>query len=344
VLVVALWSVRPFESPRAHAAQLALRARLRAIPGVASVSAAQSLPVGGALWDRRVDVEGYTARPDEPNVAFNVIAPAYFATLGIPLITGREFSDSDGATSPRVAVVNQSFAKYFFGNARALGRRVTSVGVNYEVVGVVGDTKYQDLREPMLRTMYIPWMQREGDAPSAYRYLIRTAGDPLSVAALVDRAVREGDPDLRMRNVTTYDAVIAQSISMERIMAMLGALFGILALLIAGVGMFGLLAYRVARRTNELGVRMVLGASRSSAVGLVVRDIVRMLVPGVVFGGAAAFVVTRVLSSILFELTPTDLRIFSAAAIVLTCAAVVAGWWPARRAARVNPTVALRHE
>jgi predicted permease len=308
------------------------------------VSAAQALPVGGGLWDRGVQVEGYAARPDEPNVAFNVIAPDYFSTLRTPIVSGREFTDRDTATALRVAVVNQSFARYFFGNGSPLGRRVTSVGVTYEIVGVVGDTKYQGLREPMLRTMYIPWTQREGDAPSAYRYLVRTADNPATAAQGLDRVVRTVDPGLRLRSATSYEGLIDQSISIERIMAMLGALFGGLALLIAALGMFGALAFQVTRRTNELGVRMVLGASRWSMIRLVLRDVAMMLVPGIAVGAGAALMLTGMSRALLFDLTPTDPAVFALSAFVLASASIVAGWLPARRAAFVDPMVAIRHE
>jgi predicted lysophospholipase L1 biosynthesis ABC-type transport system permease subunit len=240
-------------------------------------------------------------------------------------------------------VVNQSFARYFFGNRSALGR-LTSVGVTYEIVGVVGDTKYQGLREPMLRTMYIPWTQREGDAPSAYRYLVRTTGHPAAAPQGLDRVVRNVDSGLRLRSAIPYDALIDQSISIERIMAMIGALFGGLALLIAALGVFGALAFQVTRRTNELGVRMVLGASRWSMMQLVLRDVAIKLVPGIAVGTGAALMLTGLSKAILFNLTPTDPAVFAVAALVLASAAMLAAWLPARRAALVDPMVAIRHE
>ena len=345
VLVVNLRNSQ-FPRDRARAIQEDVLDRLRSLPGVRSASAAQALPVGGALWDRSVQVEGYTARPDEPNVGFNVIAPGYFATLGTPVLSGREFTDRDAGAAPKVAIVNDSFARSCFGARPALGRQVTSVGVTYEIVGVVRDTKYQHLREATLRTMYVPWTQREeGDQPSSYAYLVRGGGgNPLRLVPELAPLVRAADPQLRVRTAILYEALIDRSISNERVMATLGGLFGTLGLLVAAVGMFGVLAFQVARRTNELGVRMVLGASRWSVMGLVLRDVAAMLVPGIAIGTGISLMVTGFARGMLFGLTPNDPAAFVVAALVLTGAALIAGWLPARRASRVELTDALRHE
>jgi predicted permease len=274
-----------------------------------------------------------------------VIAPDYFATLGTPLLSGREFDERDTDTSPKVAIVNESFARYFVGEGSALGRRVTSVNVAYEIVGVVRDAKYQSLRDAVLKTMYIPWMQQEAQQPSRYSYLARVAaGDPMRLGPSLDRLIREADPALRVRTARTYATIVDQSLATERIMATLGGLFGVLALVVAALGMFGVLAFQVARRTNELGVRMALGASRRTMMGLVLREVVVMVVAGVSIGAGGALVVTGLARKILFGLTPTDPGVFVVAASVLALAAGLAGWLPARRASRVDPLVALRHE
>jgi predicted permease len=163
VLIVDLRSSRPYTDERGKAVKSALIERLRAVPGIAAASATQVLPVSGSLWTKTIQVEGHVFRSDETDSAgFNVIGPAYFATLGTPLVSGREFDDRDHARSPKVAIVNATFARYFFGTAPALGRRITTAGVPYEIVGVVRDAKYRNLRDPMMKTMYIPWMQRDG--------------------------------------------------------------------------------------------------------------------------------------------------------------------------------------
>ncbi|PYR61940.1 MAG: hypothetical protein DMF91_08400 [Acidobacteria bacterium] len=345
VLVVSVRTSRPYPASRAKAVQAALLDKLRTAPGVRSASATVMLPVSGSLWDRRVQVEGYRFRPDEPEqVGFNVIAPEYFVTLGTPLVSGREFSDRDTDMAPKVAIVNESFARYFFSDESALGRRVSSVNVTYEIVGVVRDAKYQSLRDRVIRTMYIPWMQRDGEQPSRYSYLVRVAGNPLRLVPTLDRVIRDADPALRLRTARTYATIVDQSIATERIMATLGGLFGALALLVAALGMFGVLAFQVARRTNELGVRMALGASRLAMMRLVLREVVVMVVAGVSIGAGVALTLTGLAGKILFGLTATDPSVFVVAASVLAVAAVLAGWLPAVRASRVDPLVALRHE
>jgi predicted permease len=346
VLVLSVRASRPYPAARANAVARALLDRLRTVPGVRSASAAQVLPVGGGLWDRAVQVEGYRFRADESEqVGFNVIAPGYFATLGTPVLSGREFDEHDADTSPKVAIVNESFARYFFEKEPALGRRVTSVNVAYHIVGVVRDAKYQNLRDSNIKTMYIPWMQREGEQPSRYSYLARVAaGDPMRLLPRLDRLVREADPALRVRTAQPYATIIEQSVATERIMATLGGFFGVLALLVAALGTFGVLAFQVARRTNELGVRMTLGAGRWTLMGLVLREVFVMVVAGISIGAAAALVLTGVARTILFGLTPTDPGVFAVAASALAIVALVAGWLPARRASRVDPLVALRHE
>jgi len=196
-----------------------------------------------------------------------------------------------------------------------------------------------------MKTMYIPWTQREGAQPASYNYVLRAAdGDPRRLVPDVRRAIREADPGLRLTTARTYGDYIDESIGTERIMATLGGMFGGLAMLVAALGMFGLLAFQVARRTNELGVRVALGAGRSSLVALVLRDVLVMVAFGVVIGSVGAAMTTSIARGLLFGLTPTQPEVFAAAAGVLALTALLAAWLPARRAARIDPLVALRHE
>ena len=346
VLVINVRSSIPYPAARGLAVQGALVERLRTVPGVRAASAAQVLPIGGGLWTRTIQVEGYAFRSDEPDtVGFNVIAPEYFATLGTPVLSGREFDERDTDRSPKVALVNESFARYFFGDGPALGRHITSVDITYEIVGVVRDAKYQNLRTAILRTMYIPWMQREGDQPSRYSYLARVvSGDPMRLVPGLERLVREVDPALHVRTSFTYATLVDRSIATERIMATFGGLFGLLALIVAALGVFGTLAFQVTRRTNEFGVRMALGAGRWTITRLVLSDVAGMVVAGISIGAGLALMLMGLARTILFGVTPSDPGVFAVAASILAGVAVLAAWLPARRASRVDPLVALRHE
>jgi putative ABC transport system permease protein len=346
VIVINIRSGESFDAQRGAAVQREIVERLAREPGVQSASAAQVLPIGGGLWSRTVQVEGYTFGANESDsVGFNVIAPRYFATIGTPLAEGREFDERDTRTSPAVAIVNESFARHFFGEASPIGRHTTSVGVTYEIVGVVRDAKYQSLRSPLMKTMYISWLQREGDQPTRYSYLARVGtSDPMRFTPALERLVRDVDRSLRVRSLLPYATLIDRSIATERTMASLATFFGGLSLLVAAMGLFGLLAFQVSRRTNELGIRIAIGATRSRILGLVLRDVALMIAAGVSVGTAIALTLTGVARSLLFGLTPTDPGAFAIATAVLAVTGLAAAWFPARRASRVDPLVALRHE
>jgi predicted permease len=346
VLVVKVRTTQPYDEARGLVVQSALVDALRTTPGISAASATQVLALGGGLWTRRIEIDGKPAASGEgETVGFNVIAPGYFALVGTSLTAGREFDARDTASAPRVAIVNESFARYYFDDPRPIGRRVKSLNVAYEIVGVVRDAKYQTLRAPIMRTMYIPWLQREGDQPTRYSFLVRAAsGDPLRLVPAVERVVRAVDPALRVSGALTYDTLIERSIVTERIMATLGGVFGALALVVAAVGLFGVLAFQVARRTNEIGVRIALGATSRRIGGIVLRDVAVMLVLGISAGGLVSLMLTGIARNLVFGLTPTDPRVFAVAAAILAVIAVFAAWLPARRAARVDPLVALRHE
>jgi predicted permease len=360
-----LRSSRPYSDERSRAVKRALIERLRSTPGIAAASATQILPLGGSLWTKDIRVEGRVSGPGRPDgvartdgsdtSAFNVVGPAYFSTLGTRVVAGREFDDRDRAQSPKVTIVNESFARFFFGagpgpaagmaGSPALGRRVTVADVPYEIVGVVRDAKYRSLRDLSTRTMYVSWMQRTGDGPSDYVFLARVAtGDPLRFGPTLDRLVREVDPALHVRATYSYASLVDRSLVTERIMATLGGAFGLLALIVAALGVFGVLAFQVARRTSELGVRTALGATPWSLTRLVLSQVAWMTLPGIVIGAGVALLMTGLARHILFELTPTEPRVFLVAALVLAAAAALAGWIPARRAAHVDPLIALREE
>jgi ABC-type antimicrobial peptide transport system permease subunit len=221
---------------------------------------------------------------------------------------------------------------------------VTSANVAYEIIGVVADVR-TSLRHDAARTLYIPWMQREGEQPRNFSFLARvTGGDPMRLVSSLDRLLREADPGLRVVRPQSFAAFVDGTIVTERIMATLGGLFGLLALTVACLGIFGVTAFQVSRRINEIGLRMALGARRGNIVLLVLREAAAMMAAGCAIGAAAALTLTGLAREMLFGVTAQEPGVFGVAAAVLCAAAVAAAWLPARRASRVDPMTALRHE
>jgi ABC-type antimicrobial peptide transport system permease subunit len=237
----------------------------------------------------------------------------------------------------------------FFGGRSPIGRHVKSNDVNYEIVGVAKDARYEGLRKVAPRTLYIPWVQQGNidwsnrSQPMGYTYMARVSGgDPMRLKPLVERAVPQIEPAMRMIFPKTFEEHVDRSTLNERMMATLGGFFGLLALIVACLGIFGILAFQVSRRTNEIGVRVALGASRGGIVGLVLREVVYLLVPGCLVGAIAAAGLTRFAESFLFGVTPTDPTAFLLAACALAMATLAAGFLPALRASRIDPMAALR--
>ncbi len=274
---------------------------LNQTPGVASAAAAQTIPIGGGVWYRGVHVEGQGGPQDEPqNVAFNAIGAKYFATIGEPLLLGREFTRRDDASAPRVAIVNETFARHYLAGKSALSRRVT-VGVPYQIVGVVRDARSLDLRHPPEPSMFVPWQQLGDANPINFSFLIRvTAGDPGALAPLLPALVRQADAGYRLRAVNTYDDLIGDTVITERIMAALGGFFGLLALMVACLGVLGVMAFQVWRRTNEIGIRIALGAGRGGILALILREAAVLAAAGCAIGAAAALPLTGLTQSLLF--------------------------------------------
>jgi predicted permease len=324
----------------------ALEDALNRYPGVGSASVAQTIPIGGGVWDRRVEVEGQEPSTSESEVAaFNAVGTKYFATLGTPLLLGREFDSRDTAASAPVAIVNETFARRFFPGESPLGRRVKSIETSFEIVGVVRDSRNLDLRHEPEKAMFIPWQQLKDGQPNNYSFLVRvSAGDPTALAPVLPALVRQADPRFRIRAIQTYDDLIGNTIVTERIMAALGGFFGLIALIVACLGVFGIMAFQVSRRTNEIGVRMALGAARSGIVALVLREAALLVAIGCAAGVVAALTLTGLTRKMLFGVTPDDPVVFAIAAALLAAAALAAAWLPARRAARIDPLNALRQE
>jgi macrolide transport system ATP-binding/permease protein len=319
-----------------------LRTQFAATPGVDSATLSHASLLGAG---RRLGVRVAGEPADDTYILHT--GPRFFSTMQIPMLLGREIDERDGPRSPAVAVVNERFAKAHFGNGNPLGLRVTLGGPHLremEIVGVATNAHYGRLRDEARSVLYIPYDQ--GDYPRMQQmvYALRTAGDPLALVDTVREIVHRADPSIPVTNVMTARAEIDRSMNQEIILARLCTGFAIIALVIAIVGLYGTVAYMVLRRTGEIGIRMALGARRSTVIRLILRQVLALLSLGLVLGLVAALTASRLIQSFLFGVDATDPLTFTVAAVVLVLAALVAGYLPARRASRTDPLIALRQE
>jgi len=320
-----------------------LLVRVGQVPGVHSASAALITPIGGGGISNNVEVEGYTARPDEDKeVYMNLVAPKYFETLGTPLIVGRDFSMADGKGAPKVAIINQTMARYYFRDANPIGRHVNIMGGRMEIVGVVGDAKYLSLREKAPRTLYLSCFQ--DDLPWGPAVFVRTSLPVSAIAGPLGKVVRSLDRNVALDRIGSFSEQVEQSLIRERMIAMLSSFFGLLALLLASIGLYGVMSYSVVRRTNEIGIRVALGAARRDVLWMVLRESMLPVITGIAIGLPAAMASARLVRDQLFGLEPADPLTLCAAMLAIIGVAALAGYLPARRAARVDPMVALRYE
>jgi predicted permease len=326
-----------------------LLGRLETIPGVRSATLSGATPISGAGASSFVNAEGFEERvQDRRYVAINGVAPKYFATLGAPLLAGRDFDDRDAPGGPRVAIVNQAMARYYFGDRNPVGKHVTlehmTGGDNpapVEIVGVAGDAKYLDLHEPAPRTIYLDAFQM---ARMPSQFLLRTSGAPAAVADEVRRAVREVLSNVSVARVTTMADQVDASIVPERLISGFSELFAGLGAMLAAIGIYGLLAYTVARRTHEIGVRMALGATRALVARMVIADALGMVGAGLVIGAPVSLWSRSLASSLIADLPAASVAPVVFGAIVMVVVALLASYVPARLAAGVEPLAALRHE
>jgi predicted permease len=328
-----------------------LLAQLNALPGVKSATIAYYSPMSGARSTTGVTIQGYTPHPNEDvSVNENQVGPSYFATLGIPVLLGRPIGRQDIPTSPKVVVVNEAFVQRYLHGQNPIGKRVWVGRSSYppppelpqEIVGVVADARYCDPSKPPEPFAYEPLSQDPGFF--AGNIEVRTAGDPRAAAAEVRRAIQDVDSALPIGSVQTLRMQVSDQLNQQRLVARLSVLFGLLALALAAIGLYGVVAYWVTRRTQEIGIRMALGAQRLDVLWLVVRRGLIMTLIGVGCGLAAALSLSRIIASSLYGVRPTDPLTFVAVSLLLTGVALLACWIPARRAAKVDPMVALRYE
>ena len=322
---------------------------LTQIPGVLSVSLSDYSPMEGANWNQDVYIEG--RRPGDSqrdlNSSLDRVSPHYFETIGTRLLRGRVINDGDTPSSRRVAVVNQTFVRKFFPNQDPVGQHFglddVSHSADYEIVGVVEDAKYQDARAPAYPTAFLPLLQMPAEG-AGYDIELRVAGKPESLGSAIRRALDGISPNLTVLSMTSFGEQVALNFNQDRLVARLTELFGLLALLVACVGLYGVTAYAVARRTNEIGVRMALGASRQSILALILRMALIQIIVGLAIGVPLALALARVFSSFLYGVKTTDPLTFIAVSLILIAVALAACFIPARRAAKVDPMVALRYE
>jgi len=318
---------------------------MRSLPGVISAGLSDSPPLRtNTQWP--IYVPGSVPRANEtredPSVGF--ISPGYFATMGIPLLVGRDIDEHDYAATREVMVVNETFARYYFAGENPVGKHVgTKEGAYpWEIIGVVKDGKYSGLREGPTRMMYVP--ARPGPWSSGMVVHLRTAGSPAALASVLRQKVRELDKSAALFHVETVREEVDQSLLQERLVGTITGAFGALALALAAIGLYGLMSYGVVRRTREFGIRIAVGAKSGSIVKLVVGEAAWLLAGGMTIGFAASWALGRLVKSLLFEIEPADPLSRAIAMGVLAVAAMAAAWIPARRASRVDPLRALGRE
>ncbi len=323
--------------------------RVHEIPGVRSASLSQNGLFSGSESGDRISVEGYTSsNPRDLSARFDQVGPEYFKTVGIPILLGREFGPQDSGSAPRVCVINETMAKFYFGKTNPIGKHIRDefpdTRVTFEIVGVVADAKYLKVREEPLRRFYMPFFNPLGGDTSFANIMVRTNADPSSVVSAIRREILNVDSALAPETGRTVAQRVDESLVQDRLIARLSAVFGLLALVLAAIGLYGVLSYSVARRTAEIGIRMALGAARKNVLQLVLRESMIMVIAGVVIGVPVAMASARLVESRLFGLKPIDPVTITVACVVLLSVALVAAIIPALRASRIDPIRALRYE
>jgi macrolide transport system ATP-binding/permease protein len=319
-----------------------LRRRFEAVPGVlkATLSHASLIGAGPGL---PISVSGTSARV----ARILHTGPAFFTTMQIPMLLGREIEERDRAASPGVAVVNELFAKTYFGDQNPVGRQI-AVGRDdprkMEIIGVSANAHYGRLRAQTPPVVYIPYNQGTSPPLVQMTYALRTTGDPLQYVKTVRDIVHQADPRIPLTSVKTQVAEIDQTMNQEMVFAQLCTGFALLALVIACVGLYGTMAYTVARRTCEIGIRMALGAPRGAVVWMVLREVLMLAAAGLAIGVPTALGTSQLIKSFLFGMKPNDPAALMLAVAILLSAAFLAGYVPARKASRIDPMIALRHE
>jgi predicted permease len=330
-----------YEPDRTRQLYRDLQDQLAAMAGVRSVALARHPLLSGSTSITSAWLAG---RAESVNVHLMIVSPGFFRTMEIPLRQGRDFAATDVEGAPKVAVVNEAAARLLFSEGGALGGRFgfeREASTEIEIVGVIRDTKYNSLRDAAPPTVYQPFMQ---GPPRGMNVILRTAGDPSTLIEPARAAVRRVDAALPLTSVATQTEQIERRFAQERLFANAYVLFGTLALALASIGLFGLMSYSVARRTNEIGIRMALGATRHTVARMVLGESLVVVAIGIALGLAGSLAAGRFVSTILFGLEPTDALTMAFAVLLIVAVTIGAAYVPARRASRVDPMVALRQD
>jgi predicted permease len=327
-----------------------LEDELAAQPGVTSVTAAQVPALSGSNWGSSVSVQGFKAGPDtDTGARVNQVAPGYFRTLGIPLLAGRDFTRADRLGAPKVAIVNEAFARKFNLAPDVVGKRMSSGGgpdstLDMEIVGLVKDAKYSEVKAPVPPLFLQPY--RQDERVGSISFYVRTSNRPEQMLQTVQRVVAGVDPDLPLENLRTMAQQVRENVFLDRLITSLAAGFALLATLLASIGLYGVLAYTVAQRTREIGLRMALGAAPGRVRVMVLRQVAVMTAIGATVGLLAAVAAGRAAkaSEILYQMEGYDPAVLVVSTVLLALVALGAGLIPAHRASKVDPMLALRYE
>jgi predicted permease len=339
-------SLHRYTPERARHLFVELEAKLERLPGVMAASGASYPVLADVNWQNTAHVEGYHPREGEDmNPGFNQVLPGFFQAVGARVTAGRDFTERDRAGSPKVVIVNETFARRFYPHERAVGHRIgwgPDGPLEMEIVGVARDIKSGNLRDKPRPWTFTPALQDE--APSEVTFYLRTSRDPLSLAQAARQSVSSLDAALPVFNLKSVETQIQETHFLDRLFAWLSVAFGILATLLASVGLYGVTAYAVARRTQEIGIRIALGASRANVLSMVLREVVVLVAAGVAAGVLAALALGRLVESQLFGIKASDPLVMLMAVGVIIAVTALAAYVPARRATGIDPMSALRYE
>jgi predicted permease len=336
-------SLQGYRPERARRLFTELQEDLGKIPGVASVSGARYPILADSNDEGTLEVEGYKPKKDEDmDAGYQQTLPDFFSTIQIPLLMGREFTARDTAGSPKVVIVNETFVKRFFPHSSPIGRHTGFLSRDWEIVGVVKDAKGNDMREKPAPWAYTPALQEP--QPGAMHFYLQTKSAPLSLAAAARAIVHKVDASLPVFDVKTVEMQINETHVIDRMFAMLSAAFGLLATLLASIGLYGLTAYTVTRRTREIGIRIALGAERGNILWIVMKEVLLLTAIGLLIGIPASLALGRFVQNLLFEMKASDPLVLTVAAGTIVTVSLAAGYLPARRATNIDPVHALHYE